>query len=73
MDIKSNQELAESMESIISGSGIKKIWLAEKLGIANQNFNKFLHKKNMSLDEANKVLSLLGYTATISIQKNEKK
>lgn len=73
MDVKSNRELVDAIEEIISESGIKKIWLADKLGIANQNFNKFLHKKNMSLDEANKILSFIGYTASISIQKEEKK
>lgn len=39
MVIKTNQELAQAIEKIIDDNGIKKIWLSEKMGISNQNFN----------------------------------
>ena len=53
MIIKTNQELAQAIEKIIDNNGIKKIWLSEKMGISNQNFNRSMSKKNFSLDDAN--------------------
>lgn len=70
MEIRTNKELADAVNDAIKASGIKKVFIAEKLGIANQNLNRFLEKKNLSLDEANKILNLLGYNATISIKKD---
>ena len=70
MEIRTNRELADAVSAAIKESGYKKIYIAEKLGIANQNLNRFLEKKNLSLDEANKILNLLGYNATISIKKD---
>ena len=48
MTIKTNQELAQEIEKIIDDNGIKKIWLSERLGISNQNFNRLMSKKNSS-------------------------
>ena len=45
MEIHSNQELSETIENLIQEHGIKKIWLSEKIGIANQNLNRLLSKK----------------------------
>lgn len=70
MEIKTNQELAQAIEKIIDDNGIKKIWLSEKIGIANQNLNRLLSKKSLSLDDANKILEHLGYHATIIIEKD---
>ena len=41
MTIKTNQELAQAIEKIIDDQGVKKIWISEKMGISNQNFNRF--------------------------------
>lgn len=70
MAIKTNQELSQAVEKIIVESGVKKIWLSEKMGISNQNFNRLMNKKNFSLDDANKVLNPIGYHANISIEKD---
>lgn len=70
MAIKSNEELTQAIEKIIEDNGIKKTWLSEKMGIANQNVNRLINKKSMSLDDANKILKQLGYSATISIKKD---
>lgn len=70
MAIKTNQELSQAVEKIIAESGVKKIWLSEKMGISNQNFNRLMNKKNFSLDDANKVLNPIGYHANISIEKD---
>lgn len=70
MTIKTNQELSQAIENIIENEGIKKIWLSEKIGIANQNLNKLINKKSISLDDANKILKPLGYSAMVSIKKD---
>lgn len=70
MDIKDNAELKKEIEKIINESGIKKIWLSEKIGIQNQNLNRLLSKKGLSLDDANKILNALGYSAKIIIEKD---
>ena len=73
MIIETNQELAQAIERIIDDNGIKKIWLSEKMGISNQNFNRLMSKKNFSLDDANSILNIIGYEAKIVIENNLKK
>lgn len=70
MEIHTNQELAQAVEKIINDNGIKKIWLSEKMGIANQNLNRLISKKSLSLDDANKILNPIGYHAKITIEKD---
>lgn len=70
MAIKTNQELAQAIEKIIDDTGIKKIWLSEKMGISNQNFNRLMSKKSFSVDDANKILNPLGYHASVTIEKD---
>lgn len=70
MAIKTNQELAQAVNDAIKASGYKKIFIAEKLGISNQNFTRLMNKKNFSLDDANSILNIIGYNAKIIIEKN---
>ena len=49
---------------------MKKIYIAEQMGIANQNLNKHINKNKISLDEANQVLKVMGYNAKIIIEKD---
>ncbi len=44
--------------------------LAEKMGIVNQNLNRKINKKNLSLDETNDIINPLGYKAKIIIEKD---
>lgn len=69
LNVKTNRELSQVIENIIDEKGIKKTWLAEQLGVANQNINKLINKKSISLDDANRILSALGYEASICIEK----
>ena len=73
MIIETNQQLAQAIEKIIDDNGIKKIWLSEKMGISNQNFNRLTSKKYFSLDDANRILNIIGYDAKIVIENNLKK
>lgn len=67
--ISTNKGLTEAVEQTIDNNGIKKTWIAEKLGVANQNVNKMIRKNNFSVDDANKILSLFGYKAVVTIVK----
>lgn len=70
--INNNDELRDSIKKVINENGIKKSWIAQKLGICNQNVNNLLNKKNISLDDANKILNLMGYKASVIIEKQQK-
>lgn len=67
--ISTNKGLTEAVEQVITDNGVKKTWIAEKLGVANQNVNKMIRKNNFSVDDANKILSLFGYEAVVTIVK----
>ena len=70
MDINNNAELSNTINNLIKESGIKKIVLAEKMGIVNQNLNRKINKKNLSLDETKDIINPLGYKAKIVIEKD---
>lgn len=70
MDINNNAELSSTINNLIKESGIKKIVLAEKMGIVNQNLNRKINKKKLSLDETNDIINPLGYKAKIIIEKD---
>ena len=70
MDINNNAELSNTINNLIKESGIKKIVLAEKMGIVNQNLNRKINKKNLSLDETNDIINPLEYKAKIVIEKD---
>ena len=69
--IRTNKELADAVNDAIKESGYKKIYIAEKLGIANQNLKRFLEKENFSIDDANKILSIIGYETITKISKKD--
>lgn len=69
MAINTNQELAQAVNEIILQSGIKKTFISEKLGISRQALDKLLDKKNFSLEDANKILSTINYSAECLIKK----
>ena len=70
MIIHNNDELSNIINEIIQQSGYKKTYIAEKLGIANQNLNRLINKKNLSLDDAKHILNIVGYDAQIIIKKD---
>lgn len=69
--ISTNKDLTAAVEQVIKDNGVKKTWIAERLGVANQNVNKLMRKSNFSIDDANRILSLFGYEATVSIVKKK--
>lgn len=73
MTIKSNDELKQAVYKAIDDSGYKKMWIAEQMGISRQGFSNFMNKANFSIDDANKILSLIGSNVIAEIHKNSEK
>lgn len=70
MAIKTNKELAQAVNEAIKESGYKKNWIADQLGISRQALTHFLQKANFSIDDANKILDIIGYKASAKVDKN---
>ena len=70
MTIRTNKELAQAVNEAIKESGYKKNWIADQLGISRQALTHFLQKANFSIDDANKILDIIGYKASAKVDKN---
>lgn len=74
MAIKSNNELKQAVNKAIDDSGVKKSFISDKLGISRQAFYKMMNEKeSFSLDDANKILDILGKKTETVIKKVDKK
>ena len=69
MDIKTNADLIQAVNDAITESGYKKQYIAEKLGISKQAFTRFLQKQSFSIDDARKVLDIIGYDVIAIVSK----
>jgi predicted XRE-type DNA-binding protein len=70
VDINNNAELRQAVDETIKESGYKKSWIADQLGISRQGFSNLLNKSNFSLDDANKILTVINKKTVTKI--NEK-
>lgn len=70
MEISNNAELRQAVDETIKESGYKKSWIADQLGISRQGFSNLLNKSNFSLDDANKILTVINKKTVTEI--NEK-
>lgn len=61
-------ELATYIDNFINSKGIKKTWIIEQLGISQPYFYKLMHKKNFTIDDANRILSVMGYKIDYDIK-----
>lgn len=71
MEIKNNDELVKAVNDAISESGYKKSYIADKLEISRQGLSNLLAKQNFSLDDANKILSVIGYETLTKVNKKD--
>lgn len=63
-----NKDLSIAVNDAIKKSGYKKIWIAEKMGISRQALTQMLLKSQFSLDDANKILNVIGMEASAVIK-----
>ncbi len=61
-------ELAILVDNFINSKGIKKVWIIEQLGISQPYFYKLMHKKNFTIDDANRILAVIGYKIEFDIK-----
>lgn len=67
MAIHTNKELSQAVSDAIKESGIKKTVLAEKIGLTRQGLDKLLKKQSFSIDDANKILSVIHLSISAEI------
>ena len=68
MIINTNSELSQAINDIIKESGYKKTYIADKLGLTRQGLDKLLKKQSFSLDDANKILSVINKKVVADIE-----
>lgn len=61
-------KLAIIVDDFINSKGIKKVWIAEQMGISQQLFQKLINKKNFTIDDANRILAVIGYKIDYDIK-----
>lgn len=59
--VMTNKDLSNLVNQIIKDNGIKKSFIADKLDISRQALDHLITKKQFSIDDANKVLNIIGY------------
>lgn len=68
-----NKDFANLVDFYISQSGVTKQFIADKLQVKRQQIDNLLKKRNFSIEDANKLLSPIGYEVDlVSIKKIEK-
>lgn len=67
-----NKDLAKLVDNTIKNTGVTKIHIAKQLNVSRQQIDNILAKQNFSVDDANKLLNVIGYEIEkISIKKIE--
>lgn len=56
-----NKDLAMLVDDTIKNTGVTKMFIAKKLGVSRQQIDNILAKQNFSVDDANKLLNIIGY------------
>lgn len=60
MAINSNDELRKAVNEAIKESGVKKTHIAKELRVSRQQVSNLLVKQNFAIDDANKLLNIIG-------------
>lgn len=63
-------ELAQLIDEFLDNNGIKRTFVCEKLGMSSQLFYKLMHKKNFSVNDANRILNTVNKKISFKIIDN---
>lgn len=63
--------LAIEIDNYIKSKGIKKTFIAVQMGISYPYFNKLMSKDNFTIDDANRILSVLDCHIEYKIVQND--
>lgn len=61
-------KLALLVDDHINSKGIKYNFISDKLGMSRQALYNLLRKKNFNIDDANRILSVIGYKIEYDIK-----
>ena len=61
-------KLAILVDEYINSKGIKYNFISDKLGISRQALYQLLRKKNFNIDDANRILAVIGYKIDYEIK-----
>lgn len=61
-------ELALLVDNYINSKGIKYSFISDKLGMTRQALYNLLRKKNFNIDDANRILFIIGYKIEYNIK-----
>lgn len=65
-----NKDLANLVNKTIKDNGINKTYISNKLGVTRQSIDNIMSKKNFSIDDANRILNIIGFEIdSVSIKK----
>lgn len=65
-----NKDLINIVNATIKESGVTKTHIAKKLDVSRQGLDKILQKQSFAIDDANKILNILGFEVdNVSIKK----
>lgn len=67
-----NKDLVSLVDDTIKSTGVTKMHIAKQLKVSRQQIDNILAKQNFSIDDANKLLNVIGYEVNnVSIKKIE--
>ena len=71
LEVESNSGLVNAVNAAITESGYKKSYIADQLGMTRQNLSKMLSKVNFNINDAQRILEVIGYEIEIKLQKKD--
>lgn len=69
IQLNDTTSLVKAVNEAIQESGYKKSYIADCLGMTRQNLSKMLAKTNFTVNDANRILNVIGYKAVLELHK----
>lgn len=70
---KDNEQIVIEIKKLMLESKISQREIADKMNIKPQGLTKILNKKNFGFEDAEKILSVMGYTLVVDFEPHEGK
>ena len=70
-EYKNNEQLVNELKKVMIDTKTKQVDLARMLDVPKQAITKIFDKKNITCDDMQKLLALMGYRLEIDFKKNE--
>lgn len=73
MKYNNNDDIVALIDNYLNINGIKKTFLAERMGITRQRLNTIFQKKNINLDDLKQMADALGLDVEINLVEKKKR